>query len=168
MKFLWNGLIEAIKETIKLVLNNSAHKESIKITLINHGSSARVIFKDKEPTLDLIDKISYQGGQTNLEKALSLTYDTLLESKSQYDIFTVCFLAFEEEEKNYPQNIIDRINSDSEKIKSKINFNFIKIIENSNPSLEKIANSLKANYLIANSPEELISIFKEIVNIGLK
>ena len=162
MKFLWNGLIEAIKETIKLVLNNSAHKESIKITLINHGSSARVIFKDKEPTLDLIDKISYQGGQTNLEKALSLTYDTLLESKSQYDIFTVCFLAFEEEEKNYPQNIIDRINSDSEKIKSKINFNCI-LFGNQSSNLETISNSLNANYTNAINFEQLKNSFKEIL-----
>ena len=157
---LWTQLMAAVKDSIRLILSNSALKETIKITVINYGSTARIVFKEQEPHLDLIDKIKNNGGGTDFENALTLTYDTLLESKSKYDIYTIGFLT--DGQAGYPQKIIDRINEDSENVKSKINFNCI-LFGNQSSNLETISNSLNANYTNAINFEQLKNSFKEIL-----
>jgi len=162
---LWNELMAAVKATMKLILSNSNFKDSFKITVINHGTTARIVFKEQEPNMDLIDKIDFRSGGTDFEHALSLTYDTLLESKNNYDIFTVGFLT--DGKDRYPQKIIDRINADTEKVKSKINFNCI-LFGTASSNLQTIATSLSANYTKAINFEQLKNSFKEIINIGFK
>jgi len=161
----WSDLMAAVKDTMNYILNNPNLSESIKITVINYESTARLVFEKKEPSLDLLDLIDFKSGGTNFEFALSKGYQSIIESKDEFDGFTVCFLT--DGHATYPNRIIERINNDAEQIKHRISFNCV-LFGNANSNLESIAQNLNARYKNVIGFEELKNSFKEIINIGFK
>jgi len=161
----WSDLMAAVKDTMNYILNNPNLSESIKITVINYESTARLVFEKKEPSLDLLDLIDFKSGGTNFELALSKGYQSIIESKDEFDVFTVGFLT--DGRAHYPEKIIERINNDTEKIKHRINFNCV-LFGKANSNLEDIAKNLNAKYEKAISSEDLKNSFKEIINISFK
>ena len=155
----------AVKNTISLILSKPRLRDSIKITVINYESTARLIFKKEVPSLDLLNKIDFKSGGTNFELPLTMAYDTILETKNEFDMFTIGFLT--DGIAPYPTKIIDKINADKEKIKSKITFNCI-LFGKESSNLETISKNLKGNYTKVINFEELKNSFKEIINIGFK
>jgi len=163
---LWHDLMVAVKATINHILSTPTLKNSIKITVINYGSNARVIFEKMRPSLDLLEKIEIKGSSgTDFENALRVAYETILGSKDEFDKFTVGFLT--DGRAHYPEKIIERINNDTEKIKHRINFNCV-LFGKANSNLEDIAKNLNAKYEKAISSEDLKNSFKEIINISFK
>ena len=159
----WTDLMAAVKETIEFIISRPTLKNAIKITVICYGHRSRVVFKEENPSLDLIDKIVFGDGGTNFELALTETYDRILESKDKYESFAVGFLTDGEAE--YPQKIIDKINADADKIKQKIKFNCI-LFGSESSNLEMISKNLDGNYTNAINFEQLTKSFKEIINVA--
>jgi len=162
----WTDLMTAVKVTIEYILNTPSLKNSIKITVINYNQNARIIFEKEEPSLDLLNFIDFGGGGTNFGNSLSLAYKTIINSKNEFDIFTVGFLT--DGHAQYPSNIIKRINDDNEMIKDRINFNCV-LLGNGNSNLKTIATNLNANYKNVIDLEALKQSFIEIIGVmGIK
>ena len=158
----WTDLMAAVKDTMNHIVNTPNLSESIKITVINYESSARIIFNKMEPSLDLLDLINYHPGGTNFEVALQKAYQVILDSKDEFDIFTVGFLT--DGRDCVPKKIINVINADAEKIRHRIFFNCV-LFGNEDSELETIAKHLNAKYNNAIGFEELKDSFKEIISV---
>ena len=173
----WDDLKAAVYNTFKLILDKPMLKDSIKITVINYDENARIVFKKKTPNLELLNQINIKGGCTNFEVPLALAYDNILESKNEFDIFTIGFLT--DGDAAFPTNIVNRINADVDKIKSRIYFTCV-LFENENlnefnefnefnrTNLEKIAHDVGGIFSRVINFEELNESFREIINTSLK
>ena len=164
----WNQLIEAVKSTFIMILNNSTLKNTIKVTVFNHASDTKNCFTQRIVDLSLVDQIIFRGGGTNFEYALTAGYNAILESQNQFDIFLVAFMS--DGCYSYPKNIIDTIKKDDKRIKDKIKFNCIMFGRDSSgiDIHKKIANDLNGKFSNAVTLDELEKSFKEVINEGFK
>ena len=161
----WEELMATLKNTLNIILGKQSLKESVKVTVINYASTARMVFKKRDPDLELLSLITFSGGGTEFEAPLTLGYNTIIETKNEFDLFTMAFLT--DGGAPYPTTIINKINADVEKVQSRMRFHGIQFgSETSN--LKKMATDLNGNYSNVINVEELKNTFKEIINIGFK
>ena len=162
----WYHLIEAVKNTFNLILGNNTLKNNIKVTVFIHESTTKNCFTKEQVDLSLINLIQPRWGCNDFEPALAAGYDAILDSQNEFDSFRVAFMS--DGGCSYPKNIIEKINKDDKKIKSKIQFNCIMF--GTEPSgievNKKIAANLGGKYTNAITFEDLKNSFKEVLNQG--
>ena len=112
-----------ILSNFNLILSNNTLKNKIKVTVFIHESTTKNCFTKEQVDLSLISRIQPRWGNNDFEPALAAGYDAILESQNEFESFRVAFMS--DGGCSYPSNIIEKINKDDRKIKSKIQFNCV-------------------------------------------
>ena len=159
----WMELIQAVNALFNKIQSDGWLSQIIKCTIINYNDSARTIFQEQYVSSNLIDKITFNGGNTCFKTVLRSAINLIDNTHDNYDNIRLVLMS--DGFANYPKEEIDILNSKNYKNKMNLQTILFGTHADGKKALRSIAKDLGGKYSNAVTLEDLAKNFIEVINI---